>query len=95
MPSRIKIIDNLSNSTLYEYSMEEADKAYEKSEELEAMGLDIKLVIPSVSETLIKSLGADSDAVNKLREMLDEEIASHIEEEGSCSICLPDGKLKQ
>ncbi len=95
MPSRIKIIDNLSNSTLYEYSMEEADKAYEKSEELEAMGLDIKLVIPSVSETLIRSLGADSDAVNKLREMLDEEIASHIEEEGSCSICLPDGKLKQ
>ena len=96
MSSRIKIIDNLSNSTLYEFSMEDADRAYQKSEELEEMGLDIKLVIPSVSQTLIESLGASSETIEKLKEMMDEEIASHInEEDGGCSICLPDGKIHQ
>ncbi|EPZ50002.1 hypothetical protein M902_0451 [Bacteriovorax sp. BAL6_X] len=76
--------------------MEDADRAYQKSEELEEMGLDIKLVIPSVSQTLIESLGASGETIEKLKEMMDEEIASHInEEDGGCSICLPDGKIQQ
>ena len=86
----VKVIDNLSDTVLFECSIENMDQAYIKAQEYEEMGLDIQIKAPSIPETLIKSLGASSNDVDELNKVLDEEIASHIEEEVGCAVCLPD-----
>ena len=40
----------------------------------------------------VKSLGAKKDDVSNLNETIEEEIASHIEEDLGCSICLNEDK---
>ncbi len=89
MSSTVKIIDKETGNILFECPIEQIEKAYEKAEEFEGFGLDIILKAPSLPETLIRSLGASEENVASLNSMLDEEIASHIEEDTGCSICAP------
>lgn len=61
--------------------MEQSDFAYEKAAEFEEMGLEIKLVHPSVNESLANSLGVTGDPLEAFEDSLEEEIEGH---EGSC-----------
>ncbi len=94
MARDVKLIDNISGTELFSCDIKDIDQAYTKAQEYEEMGLDIKLVAPSIPETLIKSLGANKADIDKLNIVLDEEIASHIEEEVGCVACLPDNEEK-
>ena len=80
MDSTIKIIDKLSNQTLYQFSMENIEKAYQKAAQLEEMGIDFVISIPSTAQTLLQSLGADQFTINYLKEEIDNEIDSHNED---------------
>jgi len=92
MSGSVKLIDRLTGSVLFECSIEDMDSAYAKAEEYEEMGLDIELKAPSMPETLIRSLGATDESVAELNKGIEEEIASHIEEEVGCAVCLPEDK---
>lgn len=86
----VKIIDKMTDSVLFECSIEDIDKAYKKAQEYEEMGLDIELKAPSMPETLIRCLGATDENIDSLNIMIDEEIESHIDQEVGCvSNCLP------
>lgn len=88
MSSRIKVREKQSLEVLFECDVTEEEKAYQYARDMEAMGIDVNVEIPSVSETLISVLGANESDVEALKEMMDEEIDSH--NDVSCHDCLPD-----
>lgn len=71
------LLKDQEGQILASYSLEQRDQAYKYAEELEEMGIEIKLEEPSLPETLIRSLGADSIDTETLRNEIDEEISSH------------------
>lgn len=75
--SKIKLIDNGTGETIYEFSVVEQEKAFFKATELENMGLDIKISTPTSIETLGVALGADHKALEKVSCELKEELDSH------------------
>ena len=77
MAHLIKIIDLNSNSTLYRFDHNEYEIAFDKAKELEELGLDIKIVVPTSIETLGVALGADHHALEKISCEINEEIDSH------------------
>ena len=90
MAQDVKLIDQMTGTELFSCKISEIEQAYTKAQEYEEMGLDVKLVAPSIPETLIRSLGAGEKDIESLNSVLEEEIASHIEEEVGCGLCLPD-----
>lgn len=96
MAKALKVIEIHSGEVLFSCDIADIDKAYDYAEKLESMGLDIKIDAPSCPETLATTLGASSESINDLREMIDEEIKSHDITEGlGCAVCLPGSDLKQ
>lgn len=91
MSNKVKIIDNLSGTVLYETSIENLENAYEYAAELEEQGLDISIIAPGLAESLIQSLGANDQEIKEYKKSLDEEIDSH--EESGCSVCPPSKKI--
>lgn len=92
MSTRVQVIDQISSQILFECDMAEADIAYTKAREYEEMGLDIKILAPSLGETLIQSLGATSEEIEQYKKGLDSEIDSHNDNffnDLGCSICPP------
>ena len=75
--SSIKLQDNSSGETLYEYPFSEQEKAFSKATELEQMGIDIKIVTPTSIETLGVALGADHQSLEKVSCEINEELESH------------------
>ncbi|OIQ19767.1 MAG: hypothetical protein BM556_04605 [Bacteriovorax sp. MedPE-SWde] len=94
MSGSVKLVDKMTGSVLFECSIQDIDKAYVQAEEYEQMGLDIELKAPSMPETLVRSLGGSDESINELNKALDDEIASHIEEDLGCSVCLPEQESK-
>lgn len=74
---KVRIIDNISGETLFEDSFKNMDKIYQKASEYEEMGLDTKITSPSVSQTLIMSLGASEKDVEELKQAELDEIDEH------------------
>lgn len=92
MSNLVRVIDNLSGSTLMETTMEKIQDAYSFAAMMEEEGLDIKIVAPGLSESLISSLGASSEEIAAYKKGLDDEISSHNDEFGDefgCAVCLP------
>ena len=79
--SKIKIIDNNTQETLYEYGVDDQEAAYGMALNLEEMGLDITVKNPTVTETLCDSLGIDYDARAEYEQSVTAEIDDH---DGSC-----------
>lgn len=82
----IQIIDNISKEVLFEATPDQMDLVYEKATEYEKMGLDIDILSPSVSQSLIISLGASKKDVEELKQSELAELESH--NEPTCSPCL-------
>lgn len=80
--SQVKVIDPSNNKVLFETSMENIEQAYNYARDMESYGIDVEIIAPSASETLISSLGAPEEDLETLRKGLDAEIASH---EGCCN----------
>ncbi len=88
MSNLVRVIDNLSGTTLFETSLEKLDEAYAFAALMEKEGLDIKIVAPGLPETLITTLGADDQEIGEYKKGLDSEIASH-EDDLGCAVCVP------
>ena len=96
MTSRVQVKDILSEQILFECDISDIEKAYQKAREFEEMGLDIKVVAPGLTETLISSLGANQEEIEKYKLGLEAEVDDHNNEfikefgdEFGCAICPP------
>lgn len=88
----VRVIDNLSGSTLMETTLDKIQDAYTFAAMMEEVGLDIKIEAPGLAETLITSLGASDEEVADYRKSLDQEINDHNDEFGDefgCAVCPP------
>lgn len=74
---KINIVDRLSGTILSSFSMDDSDKAHDYATRMDEMGVDVEIQAPSLPESLIFELGANSQEVKTLRQELDEEIESH------------------
>lgn len=87
MARAIQLIEPNTQQVLESFPLEAEELAYRKATEYEEMGLDVKIVRPTINETLADSLGASEDEKKALRSELDEEILSH---DGGCMACVPE-----
>lgn len=79
--STVKVVDE-QDQVLFECSTGEAEKAWTYARQMEELGIEVRLVSPSLPETLAKVLGGTDEELATLRHELDEEIDSHI---GCCN----------
>jgi len=92
MSTRVQVIDNLSGQVLFETAIDSIEMAYLKAAEYEEMGLDVKVLAPGLTESLISSLGASDEEIAEYKKGLEEEISSHNDEFGDefgCALCPP------
>ncbi|MBA2404336.1 MAG: hypothetical protein H0V66_06160 [Bdellovibrionales bacterium] len=78
---KIRVIDQQSGQTLFECSLQDSEKAYQFAAQMEEMGLDLKVIVPTLSATLSQSLGLTRDEQIAYEASLEEEMEEH---EGSC-----------
>lgn len=88
MSNLVRVIDNISGSTLFETTVEKISEAYSFAAMMEEAGLDIMIDAPGLAETLIQSLGADDAEIAEYRKSMDNEIEDH-EYDLGCAICPP------
>lgn len=79
--SKIQVTDISTGQTLFECSLSESEKAYQFAAQMEEMGLDVKVISPTLSETLTRSLGLSNEETAEYLQSMDEEAEHH---EGSC-----------
>jgi len=75
--SKILIKEVQSGETLYSFSLDESEQAYEKLQSLINMSLDVDIFIPTVTDTLCDSLGMNREEMDTYNESLIEEIDDH------------------
>ena len=75
--SKIKLIDTSSQELIQEFPMDQVDQAYAMAEQLEAAGASFELKIPSVTDTLVSSLGMPDADKAEYEESIKEEIEGH------------------
>ena len=93
MSNKVRVIDNISGSVLFETSIEKIASAYTFAAMMEEEGLDIKIDAPGLAETLIQSLGADDLEIAEYKKSMDNELDDHTDDSG-CSVCPPSKSLK-
>lgn len=88
MSNLVRVIDNISGSTLFETTVEKISEAYSFATLMEEAGLDIMIDAPGLAETLIQSLGADDAEIAEYKKSMDNEIDDHNDDLG-CAVCPP------
>lgn len=78
---KIRVLDQHTGQVLFECHLQESEKAYQFAAEMEEMGLDLKLEIPTLTDTLSASLGLSREQQEAYKQSMDEEMEHH---EGSC-----------
>lgn len=81
MSLKVRVLDLGSGQVLFECPVVDADRAYEAAAGFEAMGLDVKVDMPSVNQSLASSLGIEGAPMDAFQESLAEEMEDH---PGSC-----------
>lgn len=76
-----QVIDAQTGQILFQCSVEDSAKAYSFAAEMEALGLDIKVINPTLSDTLSASLGLSQQAVREYQQSMQDELEQH---DGSC-----------
>lgn len=77
----IKIL-TIDNQVLFDTEFENIEVAYKKLEEFQSLGIDARLEVLSISETLAYSLGKDEEDLKIIRNEMEHEISDH-----TCSDC--------
>ena len=78
---KVKIIDIQSQETLFECSVDEMESAYQQAAIYEEMGLDVKIIAPSITQTLTNTLGLTHDEEEEYQNSVVAEMEDH---DGSC-----------
>lgn len=84
---KIKVIDQGTEQVLFECEIKDAEKAYQYAAQMEELGLDVKVINPSLSETLTTSLGLSKEEVAAYEASMEQELEDH---DGSCCAELHD-----
>jgi hypothetical protein len=84
----VQVIDNISGTVLFKTSVEKISEAYSFATMMENEGLDISIIAPGLTETLIKSLGASESEMAEYKKSMSEEIEDHDFDLG-CTLCPP------
>lgn len=79
--AKVKVIDVGSEEVLYTCEIQKLQSAFKFAAEMEELGLDVKVIAPSVTQTLCDSLGIESDERMDYEDSVMKEIDDH---EGSC-----------
>ena len=74
---QVKVIDKSSGETLFECPLEKRDQAYSFAAQMEQMDLEVDIIAPSLNESLGRSLGLNDSEIEKLKQVMEEEIDSH------------------
>jgi hypothetical protein len=74
------LVQDEQGTILGKFSFKNRDKAFELACQLEEMGIDARIVEPSLPESLISSLGASESDREILKKEIDEEISDHSDE---------------
>ena len=77
----VKVIELNDRQELFECEIHEIDKAYKFASDMEQMGIDVKIISPSITRELSHSLGVSEEDWKKIAASLDDEIADHQAEE--------------
>ncbi len=94
MSNQVRVIDSLSKTILFETSMEKISDAYSFATQMEEAGLDIEIVAPGLTETLIASLGANEIEMSEYKQSLQDEIDDHDNSDHGCSVCTTPASIK-
>lgn len=78
---KVKVVDVQSGESLFECSMEDLERAYQAAGDFEEMGLDVKVIAPSITQTLTNSLGMTHEEEEEYQNSVVAEMEDH---EGSC-----------
>jgi hypothetical protein len=81
MELKVRVIEVSTKQVLFECPVSEVDRAYEAAVGFEALGLDVRVEQPGVSQTLAASLGVTGAPMDEFQESLHDEIEEH---PGSC-----------
>lgn len=86
---KIQVLDTQTEQVLFECEINEAEKAYKFAAEMEEMGLDLKVINPTLADTLSSSLGLSGKALADYKESMEDEMEDH---DGSCCFTKDDGE---
>lgn len=93
---KVQVLDIQTEQVLFECSIEESEKAYQFAAQMEEMGLDLKVISPTLSDTLSESLGLSPEQQAAYKDSMEEEMEDH-DDSGSCCFTANDpdpSKLK-
>ncbi len=86
---KVQVLDVQTEQVLFECEINESERAYIFAAEMEEIGLDIKVVSPTMGDTLASSLGVSREQQAEYKADLEHEMESH---EGSCCFTDEDDK---
>ena len=79
--SQITVIDINSEQVLSTFDISQIASAYEYAAQMEDYGLDVKVIAPTITETLANSLGLSAN----LKEDYEQSVIAELEDhDGSC-----------
>lgn len=86
MNSLVKVIDQNSKTELFSCSMDNIHSAYLYAKEMENLGLEVKIVSPTITQTLADGLGVSEKFKAEYQKSVEQEINDH---DGSCCVTDP------
>lgn len=72
------VVTDSENQELFSCSIDEAEKAFQFARDMEALDIDVKIIAPSLPETLINAIGSTEADRLVLQKVIDEEISDHL-----------------
>lgn len=82
------VIHSESKEVLLQVDMDNIHKAYTFIHDMNEMGVEVELIVPTTAETLAHSLGASTEEQKKLKKELHDEIDSHNAEDSCTYKCI-------
>jgi hypothetical protein len=72
------VVTDIENQELFSCGIEDIDKAFQFARQMEEMDIEVKIMAPSLPETLINALGSSAEDCEKLKCAIDREISEHL-----------------
>lgn len=72
------VVTDIENQVLFSCDITEMDKAFQFARQMEEMDVEVKVMVPSLPETLINALGSTPEDQEMLKESIDKELNDHL-----------------
>lgn len=86
MNTLVKVVDQNSESVLFSCSMDNIHSAYLYAKEMENLGLEVKIIAPTITQTLANGLGITETEKAEYDKSVEQEMNDH---DGSCCVTIP------